>query len=307
MAEVVEKPEVSAEDAAVAEELKNDGNAFFKSKSYTHAIMKYSEAIDISPLPAYLCNRAFAHIKNDCAGSAILDADASIAADPSFIKAYYRRATAKVMLGKWKEANKDYRRVTQLKPGDADAAKKYKECDKEVKRQAFLQAIKTEEREPLASKFAEDWKHISVPSSYKGPLIDAESPVPITETYVEQLRDLLKDQKMPPKRDVYGLLVLARQCFERFPNVVPVKVEEGNKINICGDVHGQYYDLLHLFEVWQRRERGFFQVHRGLNRRTHTHSAAESPDPPTLTSSTVTSWTGEATLLSASCSSSPTR
>lgn len=35
---------------------------------------------------------------------------------------------------------------------------------------------------------------------------------------------------------------------QTLPNVVDVAVPEDGKINVCGDVHGQFYDLLSIFE-----------------------------------------------------------
>eukprot|EP01059_Diplonema_ambulator_P025740 TRINITY_DN4283_c0_g1_i1.p1 TRINITY_DN4283_c0_g1~~TRINITY_DN4283_c0_g1_i1.p1 ORF type:complete len:514 (+),score=147.03 TRINITY_DN4283_c0_g1_i1:99-1544(+) len=234
-----------------AQRLKDEGNKFFKEQKYAQAIAFYSKAIELDPQPAILCNRAFALLKTDCAGAAIEDATRSIELDPTFAKAYYRRATGYVMLGKWKDANKDYKRVTQMRPGDADAAKKYAECNKEVKRQAFLLAIKTEEKGLLCEKYAEngesDWREIVVPPSYDGPSIGSSGE--ITLEYVEQLREHLKKEKMPSKRDVTGMLVKGRNVFATFPNAVPVNIPEDVQINVCGDVHGQFYDLLHLFKL----------------------------------------------------------
>eukprot|EP01063_Lacrimia_lanifica_P023199 TRINITY_DN30686_c0_g1_i1.p2 TRINITY_DN30686_c0_g1~~TRINITY_DN30686_c0_g1_i1.p2 ORF type:complete len:489 (+),score=235.10 TRINITY_DN30686_c0_g1_i1:44-1510(+) len=236
-------------DADKAIEFKEEGNKYFKKGKWSHAIEMYSQAIELDELPAYLCNRAFAHIKNDCAGSAMIDAERSIEIDPTFVKAYYRHATAKVMLGKVKEALKDYKRVLAVKPNDTDAQKKYKDCEKEVKRQQFMAAIKTEEKESLCSKYRDDgdcsWKMINVPASYSGPNL----PDTITLEYVEALREHMRQEKMPPKRDVYGLLIQARNILASFPNVVPVTAPSTAKVNVCGDVHGQYYDLLHLFKL----------------------------------------------------------
>jgi len=61
-------------------------------------------------------NRAFAHLKTEAFGLAIADADSAIALDKTYAKAYYRRASAKLALGKTKEALKDFRAVVTMKP-----------------------------------------------------------------------------------------------------------------------------------------------------------------------------------------------
>lgn len=37
--------------------------------------------------------------------------------------------------------------------------------------------------------------------------------------------------------------------LEAEPTLVDVAVPEGQHITVCGDVHGQYYDLLHIFKL----------------------------------------------------------
>jgi serine/threonine-protein phosphatase 5 len=58
-----------------------------------------------------LSNRAFAHIKMENYGLAIIDADEILKQDPSFIKAYYRKGSAYLLLGKFDEARKEFLRV----------------------------------------------------------------------------------------------------------------------------------------------------------------------------------------------------
>merc|ERR1719420_1565099 len=45
------------------------------------------------------------------------------------------------------------------------------------------------------------------------------------------------------------MLIDIRQYFMSQPTLVDIDVPEGNKFTICGDVHGQYYDLLNIFEL----------------------------------------------------------
>jgi len=38
------------------------------------------------------------------------------------------------------------------------------------------------------------------------------------------------------------------RTLRKLPSLVRVEVPDGGKITVCGDVHGQFYDLLHIFE-----------------------------------------------------------
>ena len=82
----------------------------------------YSKAIELATneasrvpktkLAVYYANRAFAHIKLENYGLAIPDAEASIANNPEYEKAYLRLAFAKEGLQHYKEAYTAYLKVT---------------------------------------------------------------------------------------------------------------------------------------------------------------------------------------------------
>jgi len=52
--------------------------------------------------------------------------------------------------------------------------------------------------------------------------------------------------------DTAALLWLVLQAYEilkGLPSLVDVPVPKGTKLTVCGDVHGQYFDLLNIFDI----------------------------------------------------------
>uniref|UniRef100_A0A8R1ISQ3 TPR_REGION domain-containing protein n=2 Tax=Caenorhabditis japonica TaxID=281687 RepID=A0A8R1ISQ3_CAEJA len=88
--------------------IKDEANQFFKDQVYDVAIELYSVAIEIHPTAMLYGNRAQANLKRELYGSALDDADNAIAIDPSYVKGFYRRATANMALGRFKKALADY-------------------------------------------------------------------------------------------------------------------------------------------------------------------------------------------------------
>lgn len=80
------------------------------------AIDKYTEAIALNPtVAAYFSNRSLAYFKREFYGYAVADANSAIAIDPSFVKAYYRRAVANRALFHYQDAAKDLRAVRKTR------------------------------------------------------------------------------------------------------------------------------------------------------------------------------------------------
>eukprot|EP00004_Rigifila_ramosa_P018022 TRINITY_DN4439_c0_g2_i1.p1 TRINITY_DN4439_c0_g2~~TRINITY_DN4439_c0_g2_i1.p1 ORF type:complete len:422 (+),score=113.81 TRINITY_DN4439_c0_g2_i1:1036-2301(+) len=178
-------------------------------------------------------------------GQAVLDAEAAIAADPSYVKAYYRLGTAHFALGKNKEALKDFRTVVKLVPNDADAQRKLKEAEKAVKIAAFEAAIHTDrEIETVASTIK--LTDYPIESSYTGPHLPSTG---ITKEFMMEMIEHFKHQKVLPKRYAYEILLQARLLLRSLPTLVEISVKEGESVSVCGDVHGQFYDLVNIFNT----------------------------------------------------------
>jgi len=234
------------ETAARAEAVKNEGNELFKESHFADALEKYNQAIDLNPeVPTYYCNRAFCHTKMENHGLAIEDAGVALELDRSCAKGYYRRAASYMALGKYKKALTDYKSLKQLKPNDKDVLAKFKACEKEVKREAFERAIHTEEGPTQSVADQLDVNAIEVESSYDGPTPTIPG---LTHDDAIRIAQHLKEQKTLHKKFAYQIVIEAKRILNDLPTLVDVPVPEGSHINVCGDTHGQYYDLLNIFD-----------------------------------------------------------
>ncbi|XP_065834556.1 dnaJ homolog subfamily C member 7-like [Oscarella lobularis] len=105
-----------------AETKKKEGNALYTAKDYRGAVRLYSEALDCDPTNATCySNRAAAFLALNYFDDALNDCEAAIRHNPSFVKAYFRKAKCHVGFGDLEAARVNLMKVLELEPGNMAA------------------------------------------------------------------------------------------------------------------------------------------------------------------------------------------
>lgn len=239
-------------DKEKAEKFKEEGNQAFKEQNFTKATELYTKAIENNPdNHIYYGNRSFAYIKSEFYGYALTDANKAIELEPKYIKGYYRRGTSKLALGKYKQALKDYEYVHKISPNDKDAKLKYNECQKICNMKAFEKAIAIDESLLKQSAFdkidIEALRSSKCEADYKGPHLNETNKIDVA--FVKELVDYLKNQKVLHKKYAYEILFQIMDYFKTQPSLVEIQIGDKDKFTVCGDIHGQFYDLLNVFKL----------------------------------------------------------
>lgn len=88
---------------------------------------------------------------------------------------------------------------------------------------------------------------IIVEDSYDGPkLVDANT---ISLEFVVEMLAWMKVQKKLHRKYALQIMVAVRAIFYASPTIVDIPIPETSKITVNGDIHGQFYDLLHVFDL----------------------------------------------------------
>ena len=158
-------------------------------------------------------------------------------------QAYYRRAIANTAILHSREALKDFKTVCKKEPNNKDAKVKLAECEKIVKRVEFLRAIEVEEA-PSAFEGL-DIDSVSIESKYDGAKLGTE----MTEDFITDMIERFKTGKLLHRKYVYQIIAAVNKIVYEEPTMVEMEVEEGQRLTICGDTHGQFFDLLEIFRL----------------------------------------------------------
>ncbi|CAI4210355.1 unnamed protein product [Parascedosporium putredinis] len=221
---------------------KNEGNKAFAQHDWFKAIASYTKAIELNDQePTFFSNRAQANIKSEAYGYAIADATKAIELNPKFVKAYFRRGLALTAILKPKEALKDFKECIKLDPSNKDAKLKLSECQKIVRQLDFFAAIEVGD-EPSAAEGL-DFDSMVVEPGYDGVRLGNE----MTQEFIDDMTERFKTGKKIHKKYVYQIVLAVKNLVYDEPTMVEMKIPDDVKLTVCGDTHGQYFDLMELF------------------------------------------------------------
>ncbi|CAJ1964431.1 unnamed protein product [Sphenostylis stenocarpa] len=85
-----------------------------------------------------------------------------------------------------------------------------------------------------------------VEPQYSGARIEGDV---VTLDFAKKMMEDFKNQKFLHKRYAFQIVLQTREVLQSLPSLVDIHVPNGKHFTVCGDVHGQYYDLLNIFEL----------------------------------------------------------
>lgn len=159
---------------------------------------------------------------------------------------------------------KDFKGVIAIVPKDPDASEKLKICEKMLRAEAFQKAIETD----VPPESIVDLASIAIEGGYTGPHLqyDAEGKPVYTLEFAKECMEFMRQQKSIHRKYVLQVLISAIAYFKNLPTLIHVNLPRSETIDlaamslhdstsvtgtftVCGDTHGQYYDLLNIFEL----------------------------------------------------------
>lgn len=238
-----------------------------EERMYSYIFFSFSHLLYREIIPAFLIYPLFtnlellpaqANIHLENYGYAISDASKAIEIDPDNVKAYYRRAVANTACLHHHDALRDWKIVIKKSPGDAKAKLQFNECNKVVKRDAFLKAIDVGDAPSAAEGL--DLEHMVVEEAYEGQRLELDKEGKgMSEEYIKDMIKRFKDGKKLHKKYVYQIVLAVKDLVYAEPTMVETQVPKDYKLTVCGDTHGQFYDVLNIFEIngWPSPQHGY--------------------------------------------------
>lgn len=225
---------------------------FFERTSSFKTKPKYCQitAQDLVDDPAatlskLLYNRSLTHSYLDHTNAALLDATQSIDLNPSNYKAYLHRGNLFFSVKNFRSAYTDFKTVLEINNNSKIAKDKAELARKSVLQQLIMENLKNSNRSTNNAK--QPAKPIPKSTQIESDL-DFDFDNFTTDDALKLIAEL-RNEKMLKQDVVSRMINKIREIHELLPNIVYIsRPKTGNFIKVVGDTHGQFQDLLYIFD-----------------------------------------------------------
>lgn len=149
-------------------------------------------------------------------------------------QAFYRRAVANTAILRHNDALRDWKIVIKKNPSDKNAKIQFEQCNKTVKRDAFLKAIEVSDAPSAAEGL--DLDNMTVEADYDGVKLEKE----MTQEFIDDMIQRFKDGKKIHRKYVFQIILAVKQLVYEEPTMVEMEVGKDENLTVCGDTHGMY-------------------------------------------------------------------
>jgi serine/threonine-protein phosphatase 5 len=88
---------------------------------------------------------------------------------------------------------------------------------------------------------------VVVPSSYTAGVLPEDGK--IDKEWIINVMEDLKKEKYIHKKYLLQIMSFVKDYYEKQLSLIDIEIPDENEFTVCGDVHGQYYDLVNIFKI----------------------------------------------------------